>query len=291
MNPNNYFIFPAILFYLDRNKNFFPFYAGNILANLNQINFLNDQCARNLLPLNLIQTPQPTLNENIQINSNNKDIKNDAKNSSGCPDAQEKKKYFKVIYPQKYSLFNKTNKLEFNLIAEKDELNLLGNKRLSYRRQRKDNKDNIRTKIKRGFFNSALINKLNDKLKSIGSTKYFMKFPQNFVSDISQKRNKEIVNMTLREIFEKKELYKQENEIGFENYLHNLKVIQSEIIKDNSEFKKILNKTFRELYEEYINSDEFKIGEIGRLKEHKMEDDYIKKYIYLSRELIEFFNQ
>ena len=291
MNPNNYFIFPAILFYLDRNKNFFPFYAGNILANLNQINFLNDQCARNLLPLNLIQTPQPTLNENIQINSNNKDIKNDAKNSSGCPGAQEKKKYFKVIYPQKYSLFNKTNKLEFNLIAEKDELNLLGNKRLSYRRQRKDNKDNIRTKIKRGFFNSALINKLNDKLKSIGSTKYFMKFPQNFVSDISQKRNKEIVNMTLRDIFEKKELYKQENEIGFENYLHNLKVIQSEIIKDNSEFKKILNKTFRELYEEYINSDEFKIGEIGRLKEHKMEDDYIKKYIYLSRELIEFFNQ
>ena len=291
MNPNNYFIFPAILFYLDRNKNFFPFYAGNILANLNQINFLNDQWARNLLPLNLIQTPQPTLNENIQINSNNKDIKNDAKNSSGCPDAQEKKKYFKVIYPQKYSLFNKTNKLEFNLIAEKDELNLLGNKRLSYRRQRKDNKDNIRTKIKRGFFNSALINKLNDKLKSIGSTKYFMKFPQNFVSDISQKRNKEIVNMTLREIFEKKELYKQENEIGFENYLHNLKVIQSEIIKDNSEFKKILNKTFRELYEEYINSDEFKIVEIGRLKEHKMEDDYIKKYIYLSRELIEFFNQ
>ena len=290
MNPNNYFIFPAILFYLDRNKNFFPFYAGNILANLNQINFLNDQCARNLLPLNLIQTPQPTLNENIQINSNNKD-KNDAKNSSGCPDAQEKKKYFKVIYPQKYSLFNKTNKLEFNLIAEKDELNLLGNKRLSYRRQRKDNKDNIRTKIKRGFFNSALINKLNDKLKSIGSTKYFMKFPQNFVSDISQKRNKEIVNMTLREIFEKKKLYKQENEIGFENYLHNLKVIQSEIIKDNSEFKKILNKTFRELYEEYINSDEFKIVEIGRLKEHKMEDDYIKKYIYLSRELIEFFNQ
>ena len=291
MNPNNYFIFPAILFYLDRNKNFFPFYAGNILANLNQINFLNDQCARNLLPLNLIQTPQPTLNENIQINSNNKDIKNDAKNSSSCPDAQEKKKYFNVIYPQNYSLFNKTNKLEFNLIAEKDELNLLGNKRLSYRRQRKDNKDNIRTKIKRGFFNSALINKLNDKLKSIGSTKYFMKFPQNFVSDISQKRNKEIVNMTLREIFEKKELYKQENEIGFENYLHNLKVIQSEIIKDNSEFKKILNKTFRELYEEYINSDEFKIGEIGRLKEHKMEDDYIKKYIYLSRELIEFFNQ
>ena len=291
MNPNNYFIFPALLFYLDSNKHFFPFFVGNFAANLNQLNFLNNYFPRNLLQPNLIQTPIPIPNENIQLNSNNEGIKTDAKISYDCSKAKDKKKYFNVVYPHNDSLFNKTDKEDINLITEKDEINFLGNKRLSYRRQRKDNKDNIRTKIKRGFFNSALINKLNDKLKSIGSTKYFMKFPQNFVSDISQKRNKEIVNMTLKEIFEKKELYKQENEIGFDNYLHNLKVIQSEIIKENSEFKKILNKTFRELYEEYINSDEFKIGEIGRLKEHKMEDDYIKKYIYLSRELIDFFNQ
>ena len=291
MNPNNYFVFPALLFYLDSNKHFFPFFVGNFAANLNQLNFLNNYFPRNLLQPNLIQTPIPIPNENIQLNSNFEGIKTDAKISYDCSKAKDKKKYFNVIYPHNDSLFNKTDKEDINLITEKDEINFLGNKRLSYRRQRKDNKDNIRTKIKRGFFNSALINKLNDKLKSIGSTKYFMKFPQNFVSDISQKRNKEIVNMTLKEIFEKKDLYKQENEIGFENYLHNLKVIQSEIIKENSEFKKILNKTFRELYEEYINSDEFKIGEIGRLKEHKMEDDYIKKYIYLSRELIDFFNQ
>ena len=292
MNPNNYFVFPALLFYLDSNKHFFPFFVGNFAANLNQLNFLNNYFPRNLLQPNLIQTPIPIPNENIQLNSNFEGIKTDAKISCDCSKAKDKKKYFNVIYPHNDSLFNKTDKEDtINLITEKDEINFLGNKRLSYRRQRKDNKDNIRTKIKRGFFNSALINKLNDKLKSIGSTKYFMKFPQNFVSDISQKRNKEIVNMTLKEIFEKKELYKQENEIGFDNYLHNLKVIQSEIIKENSEFKKILNKTFRELYEEYINSDEFKIGEIGRLKEHKMEDDYIKKYIYLSRELIDFFNQ
>ena len=291
MNPNNYFIFPALLFYLDSNKHFFPFFVGNFAANLNQLNFLNNYFPRNLLQPNLIQTPIPPSNENIQLNSNFEGIKTDAKISCDCSKAINKKKYFNVVYPRNDSLFNKTEKEDTNLITEKDEINFLGNKRLSYRRQRKDNKDNIRTKIKRGFFNSALINKLNDKLKSIGSTKYFMKFPQNFVSDISQKRNKEIVNMTLKEIFEKKELYKQENEIGFENYLHNLKVIQSEIIKENSEFKKILNKTFRELYEEYINSYEFKNGEIGRLKEHKMEDDYIKKYIYLSRELIDFFNQ
>ena len=43
---------------------------------------------------------------------------------------------------------------------------LFGKKRLSNRRQRKDNKDNIRKKIKRGFFNNALINKLNEILKN-----------------------------------------------------------------------------------------------------------------------------
>ena len=79
--------------------------------------------------------------------------------------------------------------------------------------------------------------------------------------------------------------------IGFNNYLHNLKVIQSEGIKENKEFKKILNKTIRELNEEYINYDEFKIGEINRLKEKKMEDDYIKRYISLANNFIEFLFQ
>ena len=50
-----------------------------------------------------------------------------------------------------------------------------------------------------------------------------------------------------------------------------------------------MNKPIRELYEEYINSDEFKIIEINRLKEKKMEDEYIEKYIIIARYLISFF--
>ena len=276
MKSNNIIIFPASFSFINRNINIFPFSLGNILQTyINQINFLNNYYTRCLLPKN--QLPNP----DNQINSNNENI------SSESSTTQEKKKYFKVITNRSDSLFNKADS---NSALDK-EANLLGNKRYPHRRQRRDNRDNIRKKIKRGFFNNALINKLNDKLKSIRSNKYFMKFPQNFVKDICQKRNKEIINLTLKEIFEKEELYKQENEKGLENYLHNLRVIQSEEIKENEEFKKILGKTFRELYEEYINSDEFKIGEIGRLKKHKMKDDYIKKYVYYSRELIEFFNQ
>ena len=81
-----------------------------------------------------------------------------------------------------------------------------------------------------------------------------------------------------------------ENEKGLSNYSHNLKVVESEEIRENEEFKKILNKSFRELFEEYINSDEFKIEEINRLKK-KNGEEYISKYIYLAKNLIEFFSK
>ena len=59
----------------------------------------------------------------------------------------------------------------------KEATNFINNKRFSSKRPRKENKDNIRKKIKRGFFNNALVRKLNCKLKNIGSPKYFEKFP------------------------------------------------------------------------------------------------------------------
>ena len=169
----------------------------------------------------------------------------------------------------------------------KEEQNCAIGKRYKHRRPRKENKDNIRRKIKRGFFNCALLKKLNDKLRTIGSKKYFERFPQYFVSDVNQIRNKQILNMTLQEIFEKKELYIHKNGECSPNYFHNLQVVQNEEIKENKEFKKIMKKTFCQLYEEYINSNEFN-DEINRLKKNN-EDEYIAKYIYLAKNLIEFF--
>ena len=56
------------------------------------------------------------------------------------------------------------------------------------------------------------------------------------------------------------------------DYLHNMKIFEDEEIKENEEFKIILNENISELYEEYINSDEFKISEINKLKKYKMQD-------------------
>ena len=204
---------------------------------------------------------------------------------------KEKKPFFEVVYPKRDLLFSKTEINSASISPEETEETFLKRKRLAIRKPRRDNQDNMRKKIKRGFFNTALINILNEKLEGIGSNKYFEKFPQFFVSDVDQKRNKEIFSMTLRDVLEKNELYKREQKSGFDNYLHNKKVLESEDIKENGEFKKILNKTIRELYEEYLKSDEFKIDDINRLKEKNMEDDYITRYIYLANHLIEFLFQ
>ena len=94
--------------------------------------------------------------------------------------------------------------------------------------------------------------------------------------------------MSLRDIFEKEDFYKKEDEVGREKYIHNLKLIQSEEIRNNEEFKIILSKSISEFYEEYLNSYEFKIEEINYLKKKGENDEYIKKYEYLAKNLIKF---
>ena len=237
------------------------------------LNFINNADSPIFIPSSLDPNPMPTLNEIFQFIS---------------MDSENKK--FSLFSSEKSNLFSNTEK---NIDLIKNEENILKRKRFHYQRPRKENRDNIRKKIKRGFFNIALIKKLNDKLRSIGNNKYFNKFPQHFVSDVNRKRNKEIFNMTLAEIFVKKELYLfgDKDGVGLNYYLQNLKVFENEDIKGNKELKKIFDKRICELYEEYINSNEFNFSEINRLKKKNMQDDYISRYISLARNLILFFSQ
>ena len=234
-------------------------------------NFFNYADSSTFISSILDPNPMPSLEDIFPIHS----IESESKKDS-------------VIIIEKVNLFSNIQK---NSVLVKDGEDMLKRKRFQDRRPRKENQDNIRKKIKRGFFNNGLIKKLNEKLKNIGSNKYLRKFPQHFVSDVNQKRNKELFNLTLKEIFVNKELYLNEDKEGLRNYSQNLKVVQSEEISENKELKIIFNKTINELYEEYINSDEFNIIEINRLKEKKMQDDYIKRYINLARYLILFFTQ
>ena len=148
MNSNNCYIFPALLYSVDQNMNILPFYIGNILLYPNQTNSLNgDYSIKSPLPsTSIAKSPGMTQDENNGNNSTNNENKNEFNNSFKLSKDQEKKNYFKVIYSQKDSLFNKTD--NNNFVQEQEGENFLGRKRFSNRRKRKDNKDNIRKKIK-----------------------------------------------------------------------------------------------------------------------------------------------
>ena len=193
-------------------------------------------------------------------------------------------KIFEVIRPIKVGLFTK---LETDLSKEKEDT-FMKRKRYREKRSRKENQDNIRKKIKRGFLNNALIPKINMIIKKHGGKIFFEIFKQHFVSDVTRKRNMELINMTLEEIFRKKELY-HETDINF--FHHYLKLVNSKEIQENKELKNILNLKLIKIFQEYINSKEFNIDEINRLKSKNMKDSYIKRYIYLAQNFIQFITE
>lgn len=265
-----------------------PFSFNSLLIKKTQgekFSFLNFDFSKSL---------NPSLTKRNSVNSfeeNDKDKKsNKVMFNVKSMNAQNKKQIFKVNYPDKVSLFTNTEK--DNIPDEVKEKKMVKEiiKRKK-RRPRKENKDNIRRKIKRGFLNTGVIKKLNQKLKNIGSNLYFMRFPQSFVSDIYRKTNKEVVNMTLAEIFVNKEINTSKNRPDLNNYYHNLKVVNSDEIKKNEEMQKILNMKYCDLFEDYLNSDEFKIDEINRLKRKNMSEEFINRYINISKTFIEFFTQ
>jgi hypothetical protein len=125
-------------------------------------------------------------------------------------------------------------------------------------------------------------------IKKNGGKIFFMIFKLHFVSNVTIKPNKKLFNLTLEEIFRKKELY-HENELNF--FYHNLKLVNSKEIQENKELKNILNIKLYKIFEDYIKSKEFNIDEINRLRNKKMDDLYIKRYIYLAKNFIRFITE
>ena len=79
-----------------------------------------------------------------------------------------------------------------------------------------------------------MIPKINIINKKHGGKFFFEILKQHFVSDVTRKNNMELYNMTLEEIFKKKELYHQTE---LNSYYYNLKLINSKEIQENKELK------------------------------------------------------
>ena len=292
---------PVNLFFLENNKDFLnkffifshPKKVNHIYSNFfiskeqyNKLKHLNDEYSIGLT------TPSIFEKNTFDILDENNKEKQKLEPIAQIKELSDNKKkgIFKIIYPEKVSLFtNMDNNFEFK--EEVDENKTEDNLFIRKKMPRKENKDNIRRKIKRSFFNKYVITKLNMILKNNGSNLYFMRLPQSFVSDICIKNNKKVINMTLSEIFLNEEININNTNKDLTNYFHNLKVINNMDIKENKEFQKILNMKFYELFNEYLNSVEFQIDEINRLKKKKFENSFISRYISISKNFIDFFSK
>ena len=85
--------------------------------------------------------------------------------------------------------------------------------------------------------------------------------------------------MTLKQFIEKNESSKKKVD-------HNVYILNILEKYKKPVLKRILNTSLKELYEAYINSDEFKVNEINRLKKKNMNDWYINRYIFLSKNFL-----
>ena len=211
------------------------------------------------------------------------------------------KKNFSIFNYGKYDNYSRKIINEALIEIEKEKNNLFApnyiyskqyKKRIKTIHKRKENSDNIRTKIKRRF-HKILKDIINSKLEKAGSIKYFDFLPQLFVSDISKKNNKEILNLTLEEILSLNFCFRKENDSTIKKYYHNLSVLEylekNKEISVKSNFNNIKNMKYYQIFEEYLNSKEFEM-EISELKKENENDKYIKKYIIKAISLIQFFN-
>ena len=154
---------------------------------------------------------------------------------------------------------------------------------------RKEKPDDIRKKIKSRFFKS-LKNCINKELDKKGIKLKFEYLPQNFISNISKEEIKLMLDKTLKEIIN---IYCIErNDEKSEKNLNLLKYLEVQKEKNNDKINKIykiFQTKIKDLFNEYIHSEEFEQS-LVKLKEEGNYFDYIKSYINEANNFINFFS-
>ena len=141
--------------------------------------------------------------------------------------------------------------------------------------KRKYMQDNIRKKIKSDFL-KALRKCINKKLEAFISNNSSLKlcnFPNIIVYDITKKLNKKLLNMTFREILLENSFeefgHKIKTNLKPKIWENNKKVLDFLENQNNANFNIILNMKIKDIFNEYLISDEFKKN-IEHLEERKM---------------------
>ena len=154
---------------------------------------------------------------------------------------------------------------------------------------RKYKSDSIRKKIKSRTLKKVK-NIINIEIKKAGIALCFDYFPQTFVSNIRVDVNKRVLNYNLKELFStdfggiSKDKEKLRNNIGV------LKCLEEHPLISNTALYDILFKcSFRKILEDYFSSDNLK-NDIEKLREEGEDEEYVKKYEYLAKNFVKFYD-
>jgi len=242
------------------------------LSNMN-ITFPNSM---NISTLTELNNPNSLLNKNI-INL--------GQNKSELKELQTQKSNSKLKKKRKF------NKFKVSYIEPKSK----NNYKLNHKRKYKP--DDIRKKIK-ARFHKSIKNIINENLRKAGSKYLFSFLPQIFISSISRQKNNQVLDLTYRQLLEKnfvsdidENVYKNKK-VDFSKYKNNLKVLEyldehPDICK-SSGFDIMGNMKYKELLEQYFNSEEFDKA-LQKLKEENEEDEYIEEYKSKAQTYVQFF--
>ena len=206
-------------------------------------------------------------NEDSIMNLNIRNNHSSLENNQYLKANDSKKKIFKCTHKDilnNFKIFHPGNNEELprkiiNLFLEK-KINITLSQRQNRKKQRKNNSDNIRRKIKARFLKS-LKNTLNQRLKYASSIYFFDYLPSKFITNIAKLANRGILNKTFTQIFSEKLVDNYENAVNFDKRQNNKLVIlyleNNETISERSHYKYYKNMKYSEIYEEYLNSREF----------------------------------
>ena len=148
--------------------------------------------------------------------------------------------------------------------------------------------EGIRKKIK-SRLHKRLKCYFNKKLTDCGSKMLFEFFPQSFITDVSIIKNKAYLNLSMRQlltmIFGTRAKDKEKINVN-KKVLYYLD--SNPDIRIKSGVDKFLNSLYRDIINEYIEGKMFE-EDLNKLKKEGKPVDYIDKYKYLAKHLVEFF--
>ena len=151
--------------------------------------------------------------------------------------------------------------------------------------------NNWRKKVARNFFNKYLKNIIKKMGTSCKVVICIENFPDKFIFNVIKTNNKFILEMTFEELIKKEELYKGKeaknyyfkNKESLEKIKSNMHLVNTEEL----DIDKILKMKFKDLYKDYLHSDEYKLKKSKLFEEKGISEG--KMFEEMSENFIEYY--